>query len=319
VTLVTVGIPTFNRVAGLRRAAESVLAQTHREIDLVISDDGSSDGTEALCAELQAADPRVRCLRKPVNGGLSANFNTLYGELRGDHVMMLSDDDWLEPTYIERCLAALTADAARSVVCGRARYLRDGVTVRLGAGPALDSPDAGERVLEYLRNLDENGLLYGIMRRETLLAAAPMRNVLGNDLLLVAAVVVQGPALTLDSTSVNRTLGGTSADIPKLLATLGLPRAQARLPHVVMAWEMLVEVLWRGEAFRRALGPRRRALLALRAAATLLDWRSDAWHATAPTAARIGRRRRGAAVWRAYLALTKRLGATHEQLPDGRR
>ena len=142
-----------------------------------------------------------------------------------------------------------------------------------------------------------------------------MRNVLGNDWLIVAGLLVQGTGVTLATTSINRELGGTSADFRKLAKTLGLPSAQARVPHLVIAWEVLAEVLWRSRAFRAIPGGAR-ARLGLRASIAVLDWRSDAWHLTAPTAAAIGRHRHGGVVWRAYLAVTRRLGATHEQLPD---
>ena len=314
-TLVSVGIPTYNRAAGLRRAAESVLSQTHAELELVISDNASSDDTAAVCAELCARDARVRCLRSESNRGPTANFNILYEAVSGEYAMVLSDDDWLEPDYLERCLETLIADTSRSVVCGRARYLDGGRVARLGSPITLESSDPAERLLGYLRAVDENGLFYGLARRETLRSAAPLRNSLGNDWLLVGRLLMAGTAVTLETTSINRELGGTSADFAKLTVTLELPRAQARLPHAVIAWQVLADVGWRSSAFR-VLTLAARAGLALRAAATVLDWRSDAWHATVPTFAALGRRRGGAPLWRAYLAITRRLGATHEHLPD---
>ena len=314
-TIVSVGIPTYNRAAKLARAAESVLRQTHGDIELVISDNASGDETERLCRELVARDARVRYLRAYANRGPTANFNTVIGEMRGEYVMLLSDDDWLEETYVERCLAALLGDPARRLVCGRAHYLDGGRTAHLGLLSSFDSPDPATRVLDYLRGVDENGLFYGLARADTLRAAAPLRNALGNDWLLVASILVQGHAITVETTQINRELGGTSADFGKLTATLGLPRAQARAPHLVMAWETLAEILWRGRAFRR-LAPAARVRLAARAALAVLDWRSDAWHATVPTAAALRGRPGGAALWRGYLWVTRRLGATHAQLPD---
>ena len=314
-TLVSVGIPTFNRAATLRRAAASVLRQTHADLELVISDNASSDETEALCSELAARDRRVRYLRWPVNRGPTANFNTLIDEMGGEYSMLLSDDDWLEENYVERCLAGLREDPARSLVCGLASYHDGDQPVRVGVLAMLESPDPGRRVIDYLRSVDENGLFYGLSRREALLGAAPLRNVLGNDWLLVASLLVQGRAATIETTRINRELGGTSADFGRLAATLGLPPAQARAPHLVIAWEVFAEILWRGRAFGR-LPAKTRAALAGRAALAVLDWRSDAWHATAPTIAALGRRRWGAPLWRAYLSLTARLGATHARLPD---
>ena len=315
-TLVSVGIPTFNRAARLERAARSVLAQTHGELELVISDNASTDATSEVLAALGAADARVRAVRSAVNHGPTANFNVLYREMRGEYAMVLSDDDWLEEAYVARCRAALREDPALSIACGRARYVRasDGGTVRRGVALTLDAPDPRRRVLDYLRAIDENGLFYGLTRRATLLRAVPLRNVLGNDWLIVAGLLMAGTATTLQSTAIVRELGGTSADFDRLTATLGLPRAQARAPHVVMGAQVAAEILWRGEAFRE-LRAARRAAFAARAGASVLDWRSDAWHATAPAAAALGRRRWGAPLWRVYLALTRRLGATHEHLP----
>ncbi len=280
-TLVSVGIPTFNRAAKLRRAAESVLAQTHRDLELVICDNASEDETEALCGELLARDTRVRYRRSPVNRGPTANFNTAIEEMRGEYTMFLSDDDWLDETYVERCLAGLLEDPARSIVCGRARYVDGERTAHLGALSAFDSADGGRRVLGYLRAVDENGLFYGLTRHDTRRAAAPLRNALGNDWLFVAGILAQGRAATVETTQINRELGGTSADFAKLTQTLGLPRFQARAPHLVIAWETVAEILWRGRAFRTLPAPAR-AGLAARAAVAVLDWRSDAWHATAP-------------------------------------
>jgi hypothetical protein len=314
-TLVSVGIPTFNRAARLRRAAESVLSQTHDELELVISDNASSDETAAVCAELCARDARVRYLRSETNRGPTANFNVLYEAVSGEYAMVLSDDDWLDADYLQRCLEELLADPRRALVCGRARYLDGERVVRLGVPFVLEDPDPRRRVLAYLDGVDENGLFYGLARREALRSVAPLRNVLANDWLIVAGLLMAGTAATLETTAISREVGGTSADFQRLTATLGLPRAQARLPHVVMAWQVLAEILWRGRAFR-GLGARARAGLAVAAAARVLDWRSDAWFLTAPTAAALGRRRGGAVVWRAYLALTRRLGATHERLPE---
>ncbi|HLW95389.1 MAG TPA: glycosyltransferase family 2 protein [Solirubrobacteraceae bacterium] len=313
--LISVGIPTYNRATTLRRAAGSVLAQTHRELELVISDNASSDDTEAVCRELCVRDGRVRYLRAPANRGPTANFNRLIDEARGEFAMLLSDDDWLEPDYLERCLETLESERSASLVAGRACYIDEQNQERRGALVAIGASTPGARVLEYLRAEDTDGLFYGLMRATTLRAAAPIRNSIGNDWLLVAGIVAQGTATTIPDTAIMRELGGTSANVKKVVTTLGLPRVQALLPHAVIAWLLFAQILWRGEAFR-LIPAMRRGVLASRAAFAVLDWRSDAWHATAPTMAAIGRRRGGAPLWRAYLRLTARLGATHDQLPD---
>jgi glycosyltransferase involved in cell wall biosynthesis len=303
-SLVSIGIPTFNRAERLARAAASALAQTYSNIELVISDNGSTDATDELCRRLAARDPRVRYLRSPVNRGLTENFNVLYREMRGDYVLTLSDDDWLAADYIERCLSAV---GEHVLVCGLARYVDEaGDVVRTARPMRFEQRDPATRIRAYLSAVDENAILYGVVPRAVMTRAAPMRNVLANDWLVVAAILAQGTAVTQVETAVYRQLGGTSASFPKLVDTLGLPRWHARLPHLVIAREVLVEIAWRGRAFRAI--PNRLAL-AVRSAGSVIDWASIAWHLTLPTFAGLGRRKRGRWLWLSYQRFTRMLGA----------
>src|ERR1700722_12343084 len=306
--LVSIGIPTYSRAAKLERAIRSVLGQTHANLEVVISDNASEDDTEAFCRALCAREPRVRYLRSPVNRGPTANFNTVIHELRGDYAMLLSDDDWLDPDYVATCLAELREAPELVLACGIGRYLRDGDVVRSGVEMRLEQDSSRARVLAYVRDVDENGLFYGLMERGVMHNAAPLRNVLGNDWLLAAAIAAQGKATTLTATSINRELDGTSADFAKLCATLGLPGWQARVPHLVIAWQLIADIGWRAPAYR-ALGPAARARLACAAAWAAVRWRSLIWHMTMPSFAALRRRRGGRRLWSLYLWLARRAGS----------
>lgn len=306
--LVSIGIPTYNRAEKLERAAESVLGQTHRNVELVISDNASGDDTESLCRELCRRDTRVRYLRSAVNRGPTANFNKLFGELRGEYAMVLSDDDWLDAGYLASCLSELHRSPELALACGIAHYIRDGAAVWEGVDMQLVDDSPARRVLTYLRSVDENGIFYGLMRRAALRRAGPLRNVIGNDWLLAASIVAQGKVATIRSASINRELDGTSADFLKLTATLGLPRWQARVPHLVIAWHVLADVAWRAPVYRE-LPPSARARLALTAPLAAIRWRSLAWHMTMPTFAALGRRRGGRWLWLFYARIARWAGA----------
>ncbi len=310
--LVSVGIPTYNRAETLSRAVQSVLAQTHRNLELVISDNASVDGTAELCRSLMERDARVRCLRASVNRGPTANFNAVFEHMRGEYVMVLSDDDWLDCNYIETCLSALRAHPGRAIACGVARYVRGSEVVKTGRQIQLTDASPARRVLFYLRQVDENGIFYGVMPAEVLRCAAPMRNVLGNDWLHVASAVARGTAVTLAETSVRRELGGTSADFRKLTRTLGLPRWQARIPHLVIAWHVFADIGWRASAYGD-LSWQVRLRLAPAAALAAIRWRSLSWHVTMPAFAALSRRPRGQLLWRGFLALARLAGRSDSQ------
>jgi glycosyltransferase involved in cell wall biosynthesis len=99
---VTVVIPTYNRAHFLPRSLDSVLAQTHEDFEVLVVDDGSSDGTAALMADYRDRDGRVRYLVQPQNAGVSAARNRGLHEARGEFIAFLdSDDEWF-PEKLKR-------------------------------------------------------------------------------------------------------------------------------------------------------------------------------------------------------------------------
>src|SRR5438477_10082725 len=95
--LVSVGLPTYNRSALLSRAIASVLEQSYQNIELVISDNSSTDATESVCRDAQRRDRRVTYIRQLSNRGATENFRQVLKRSRGEFYMWLSDDDWLAP------------------------------------------------------------------------------------------------------------------------------------------------------------------------------------------------------------------------------
>jgi glycosyltransferase involved in cell wall biosynthesis len=115
---VTVVIPAYNRAGSIRAAIESVLRQSWTDYELLVVDDGSTDGTLAAAAEVE--DPRLRLIASPRNGGAAAARNLGVAESRGAWIAFQdSDDEWL-PTKLAKQMARLTAPGAGFVgaYCG---------------------------------------------------------------------------------------------------------------------------------------------------------------------------------------------------------
>ena len=106
----TVGVPVYNGAKYLTAAVESVLAQSFDDFELIISDNASTDATEAISRGFAASDRRVTYRRNVKNVGLSGNLNLLVPLARGRLFKWATADDVLRPGYLERCVAALDAD-----------------------------------------------------------------------------------------------------------------------------------------------------------------------------------------------------------------
>ena len=99
----TIVIPTLNRAALVGRALESALAQDSADLEIIVSDNGSRDETRAVLARY--SDPRLRILHHEETIPAVDHANFLLREARGKFFLGLSDDDWIEPDFVEKVLA----------------------------------------------------------------------------------------------------------------------------------------------------------------------------------------------------------------------
>jgi len=111
---VTALIPTYNRLAQVSRAIDSVLAQTYPVSEVIVVDDGSTDGTADLVEQNYGS--RVRVFRQP-NAGVSAARNHGIREARGEWIGFLDSDDWWHPEKIKRQFAAIESNGSEPGVC----------------------------------------------------------------------------------------------------------------------------------------------------------------------------------------------------------
>ena len=107
--LVSVLIPAFNAEKYIRETLSSVARQTHRELEIIVVDDGSSDGTAALLQEFSRSEPRLRCYRQP-NQGVAAARNFALSIASGEYVAPIDADDLWHPRKIEAQLRTMLTE-----------------------------------------------------------------------------------------------------------------------------------------------------------------------------------------------------------------
>ena len=118
-TLVSVYMPTHDRVEWMTRAVASVLGQSHRELELIVIDDGSSDATWERLQGLAAADARLRIARNETAQGAPASRNRALSMARGEFATGLDDDDHFREDRIALFVEAWQrlSDAGESMSC----------------------------------------------------------------------------------------------------------------------------------------------------------------------------------------------------------
>lgn len=121
--LVSVIIPTYQRAHTLRRAVEGALSQTYSPLEVIISDNASTDGTETILSDFAEHD-RVRILRQKRNIGPIDNWRAALSAAQGDLVKVNWSDDWMEPHVIDALVSALgSARRATFSVIGQTIHL----------------------------------------------------------------------------------------------------------------------------------------------------------------------------------------------------
>lgn len=117
-TLISVIVPCYKVEAYLPKCVDSILAQTHRNLEIILVDDGSPDASGEIADSYAARDTRVRVIHKQ-NGGLSSARNAGLDIAAGEFVAFVDSDDWIEPDSCEVMLAAAEKYNVKMVIAGR--------------------------------------------------------------------------------------------------------------------------------------------------------------------------------------------------------
>jgi len=150
IPLISVLVPVYNVKPYLRHCIGSVLAQTFRDFEMVLVDDGSTDGSGEICDDYISKDSRIRVIHQK-NEGLAAARNAAMGSARGTLMTYVDGDDWILPCYLEKLLEALYGTGADMSIC----------QMRPVFNEAADFQDGGERIaIRYDRKRALREMLY---------------------------------------------------------------------------------------------------------------------------------------------------------------
>jgi len=204
---VSIGLPVFNGERWLADALDSLMAQTYRDFELIISDNASTDATQSVCEQYAARDNRIRYVRQEVNRGLVWNWNHVFEISRGTYFKWSAYDDLYDQTFVGRCVAVLDEnpdvvwchaiskhiDATGELLLGERTPEISHVTRNYepNASYCRTSQRPSDRLKAVL--LGTNGLdTYGVIRSDVLRQTAMYLPYYGSEKVLVAELALRG-------------------------------------------------------------------------------------------------------------------------------
>jgi glycosyltransferase involved in cell wall biosynthesis len=199
---VSIGVPVYNAQHYLEGCLACYLDQDFRDVEIIISDNGSTDGTRAICERIAAADPRVRYHRHEMNHGASWNYNFTLGVAKAPYFKWAAYDDLVSKDFIGACVAALDAHPEDILSFGTTVIIdAEGKETERYAEPMrIASPKPSERLREYFKKVRLTNAIYGVIRTEVLRATGGLGYFANSDVVLLAELALRGTFRELPQT-----------------------------------------------------------------------------------------------------------------------
>ena len=191
---VSIGLPVYNGERFLASTLDSLLGQDYEDLEVIVSDNASTDTTPEIALAYARKDPRVRYLRNERNVGVDANYRRVFELARGQYFKWSAHDDQCAPSFVRRCVEVLDADPGVVLCCARTARIHEDDRVEERPVPSLDvsQPTPAQRFHAVIWGLGLPYQVYGLMRAEALRRTALMPAFEGSDRLLLAEMALLG-------------------------------------------------------------------------------------------------------------------------------
>ena len=163
---ITIGMPVFNDIDFIEQSLKSILGQSFKDFNLIISDDGSSDGSQVICERYAAMDNRITYIRQPKNLGISRNMEFLLSQAITPYFMWAADDDLWDKTFIEKLITLLNQNKEAVVAFCKYSLINDeGNQLDKGRLFEYNADKPNQRLKKFIVNPND-AFGYGIFRTE---------------------------------------------------------------------------------------------------------------------------------------------------------
>jgi glycosyltransferase involved in cell wall biosynthesis len=191
---VSIGLPVYNGENYLAEALDSLLAQTYRDFEIIVSDNASTDNTRVICKDYADRDPRIQYHRSETNKGAAWNFNNTFGLASGEYFKWAAHDDLVLPTFIEQCVAYLDRSPETVLCFARTTFIdAEGREFKEFKYPLdLSRTPRRKRFLHFVASGHIVHEVFGLIRSQVLRKTDLIGSYLGSDLVLLADLSLHG-------------------------------------------------------------------------------------------------------------------------------
>lgn len=197
----SIGLPVFNGADYIRRSVQTILEQDYENIELIISDNASTDETEAICRDLADKDQRVHYSRNEVNIGAAGNYNKVFHAAKGRYFKWAAHDDECHPSMVRRCVEVLESSPASVTMVYPLGELIDGEGRTLVSGLdriASRAPQPHRRLAHLLQSLNMCDPVFGLIKTEFLRKTQLIGPFFGADYVLLGELAMLGEIREID-------------------------------------------------------------------------------------------------------------------------
>lgn len=210
---VSVGMPAYNAEATIRESIESILGQQGVDLELIVSDNASTDGTWQIIDEYRRRDTRIVAIRHRENIGANGNYSAVFRVARSRYFKWASANDWCAPRLLADCIAALEqgADAVLAAPLTHLFSAKPSDGLVYDGDIAFADTDPVVRFTRVLRELKLNNLINGVIRADALRRTRLIEHYPGADKVLLANLALLGPILLVEGRHFYRRMDAATA------------------------------------------------------------------------------------------------------------
>jgi len=191
---VSIGVPVYNGEAFLASTLESLCGQTFRDIEIIISDNASTDGTESIARRFASQDSRIEYIRQDRNLGASANYNVVVHRATGEFFKWAAHDDMCEPTFIDACVQLLEAHPEAVLAYPKSVLISDHneFIEPVNEDMHMPWPSVSRRLRHFLWNTSLCHPVFGVIRSEALARTDLIGPFHSSDVIVLLQLLLQG-------------------------------------------------------------------------------------------------------------------------------